>query len=80
MFKIIQLLKPFLIIIVQWLGIAFAALFVLFKVRQSGKDSVKNESIKATLEGVKIRDKIENTNLIASDDKLDKLRRKWQRD
>lgn len=79
MLEFLKILRPFCTAIIQWAGIAIAAILLLFKVRQDGKNAVKNESLAVTLKGVKARDRIENNNLIASDDKLDKLRKKWER-
>ena len=76
---IIELLKPLWLQILKYGGMAFAALFLLFKVRQSGKESEQRKQAMETLKGVKIRDKIENTILTTPDDKLDKLRKKWTR-
>ena len=63
--------------IIKWGAAIGFVLMVLFRVRQSGKDAVYNKQVKESLEGVKARDKIENDILIASDDKLSKLRKEW---
>lgn len=76
----IELLKPFWSATVKYCLIVGAALLVLFKARQSGKESVRNENIKESLKGVKVRDKVENNVISAPDSERDRLRKKWQRD
>jgi len=69
--------RPFWLMIVRWGATIVFILLMLFKVRQSGKDAVYNKQVKESLEGVKARDKIENSIITASDDKSSKLRKKW---
>lgn len=71
--------KPFWLMIIKWGATIGFVLMVLFRVRQSGKDAVYNEQVKESLEGVKARDEIENSIINASDDKYNKLRKKWTR-
>lgn len=68
--------KPIYLIIGKWLGIIGAVLLVLFRVRQSGKDAERHKVMRDTLEGVRIRDKIEND--VATSD-THSLRKKWER-
>ncbi len=77
MLKIIELLRPIWVIFLKWGAIIGGILFVLFKARQSGKESVKNESIKATIEGVKVRDEIETDMSGLNADDIKRLHDKW---
>ena len=75
-----ELLKPFWLGIVKWGAIMGSVLLVIFKIRQSGKDAVRNETMVETLRGVRERDKIKD-NIAKSDNANRKrLREKWQRD
>ena len=65
--------------IAGWSAAIIGVLAILFKVRQSGKDSVKMHNMKEALEGVKTRDKIENNIKSADISERERLRRKWTR-
>ncbi len=74
-----ELLRPIWITLVKWGAIVGGILLILFKVRQSGKDIVRNENIKETLDGVEARDKVEDHIVASSDLERRRLRKKWTR-
>lgn len=69
----LELLKPFWLIICKWTAILGGIAFILFKFRQSGKNQVKQDNLEKTLIALMERDKIESNLNNLSDDKLDKL-------
>lgn len=77
MLKIISLLQSN---IIKYIGLTIGILVILFKTRQSGKDSVKVDILKETVKGVEIRDEIKNNISSASNIERKRLRKKWNRD
>ncbi len=69
----LELLKPFWIAIGKWTTIAAGVIFMLIKIRQSGKDAVKVDSLEKTLQGLKTHDKIERNINTIDDDAINKL-------
>lgn len=66
--------------IIKYVGLAIGILVILFKTRQSGKDSIKVDILKETVKGVEIRDKVKNNISTASSSERKRLRKKWNRD
>lgn len=75
----LQLLKPFWTQILKFGGIALGVFLFWLQAKKSGEQTIKQQNLENTLKGVQERDRIEVINLSADDDKLDKLRRKWER-
>jgi len=65
--------------IAQISSAALAVVFVLFKARESGKESVRKDNLDKTLKGIKIRDEVENDIDSADTTKRERLRNKWTR-
>lgn len=75
----LALLRPYYLAIAKWAGIAFAVLLVLLRVKSSGRQAEKNDNLRATVKGVKTRDKIESDVANTTDAEYERLRRKWTR-
>lgn len=75
----LTLLAPFWQAILKWGSAAVGILFILFKVRQSGKDSINNKNLETTLKSVQERDEIEDNIKSADDNERNSLREKWTR-
>ncbi len=69
----LELLKPFWIAIGKWAAIAVGVIFMLIKIRQSGKDAARADSLEKTLEGLKTHDKIERNINTLDDNAINKL-------
>lgn len=63
----LELLKPFWLIICKWGAIFGGILLVILKARQSGKQVEQRKEAIETLRGVKVRDKIQDEVDSASD-------------
>lgn len=68
-----ELLKPFWLIICKWGLIIGGVFLVLLKIRESGKNQVKQDNLEKSLNAVLERNRIENDLNNLSDDKLNKL-------
>lgn len=73
-------IRPLWLPILKIGGVIFSVILILLKVRQSGKDAARVENLKITLKGMQTRDKIENDIAITSDDKYERMLKKWRRD
>ena len=69
----LELLKPFFGVILQWAGIVGGVLLVLFKARQSGKEVIERKEAMETLKGVQTRNETQNKLNTLNDASLDKL-------
>lgn len=77
---ILNLLKPFWSVILQWGGIALGAAFIMFRARQSGKQAVERQQAMETLKGVKTREDVDKSVDAASILERKRLREKYNRD
>lgn len=75
----LELFKPLYSNIIKYGAIGLATLFFLFRIRQSGADSVKKDQLTKTLEEIQARDKIENNINNANDSVYKRLYKKWSR-
>lgn len=75
----LEFFKPFWDTIVKY-GSIVGALFVFWlSARKSGEENIKQQNAEQSLSGVKVRDKIQDDIINSGDDKLSKLRKKWER-
>lgn len=75
----LEFFKPFWGIVVKY-GSIVGGLFVFWlSARKSGEENIKQQNAEQSLSGVKARDKIQDDIINSGDDKLSKLRKKWER-
>ena len=63
--------------ILKYLGFALAGILIFFKVRNDGKDSVRNEQVAQVIEGVKIRERVKAIVHSSTGTERQRLRKKW---
>jgi hypothetical protein len=65
--------------ILKYVGFALAGILIFLKIRNDGKDSVRNEQVAQIVEGVKIREKVKNVVHGSTGTERDRLRKKWSK-
>lgn len=69
----LELLKPFYGVILKYSAISLGILLVLFKVHQSGIETVERKDAMQTLKALQEREKIKNNLNNCTNDKLNEL-------
>lgn len=69
----LEILKPYWLKILQWVGALGGIVLLLLQVRKSGEETIKQQNAEATLKAVTERDKIESNINNLNDIDLNKL-------
>ena len=77
--EIIEILKPFWLGIVKYVGIVLGLLLFYFKAKQDGKNAAKQENTEEILKGMQESAKINNDIAGANDAEYKRLYKKWSR-
>lgn len=73
----LEILKPFLNVIMKWCAIIGSILLVLFKVRLDGENKIKQQDAANIINGMEIRDKIEDVVNNSNDNSYKRMYKKW---
>lgn len=76
----LELLKPYLLLIGKWGGIALAGIILLFKTRKDAQNAIQKDQLQKILDDIMESKHVEETIDNSSDSKLDQLRKKWTRE